>query len=134
MKHKVSELEGALLDAAVAKAAGMILVFENSDRLDPTVNELDGRYCKPSTDWRIGGRIIESERIACYFEQFPAQRERPWVAGFNLEVEEGHDWGGETGSDSSTISLDYASTGPTPLIAAMRAYVASKFGDKVELP
>ena len=60
MKHKVSELEGALLDAAVAKAAGMILVFENSDRLDPTVNELDGRYCKPSTDWRIGGRIIET--------------------------------------------------------------------------
>lgn len=26
------------------------------------------------------------------------------------------------------------SWGPTPLIAAMRAYVASKFGDEVELP
>lgn len=63
----------------------------------------------PSTDWSQGGPIIERECITlrCYTDAL---------------------W------DASIGRLDYVSDGPTPLIAAMRCYVASKLGDTVDLP
>jgi hypothetical protein len=115
MRHKVAELEGALLDAAVAKA-------ENDPRIsmwgdapwidDGTVagHGMSGRgYC-PSTDWRDGGPIIQRELTA-------------------LGTTEDHQWAAWAPPPGSL-----GVCGPTPLIAAMRAYVASKFGDEVELP
>jgi len=132
MKHKVSELEGALLDAAVAKAEGGE-VFEVRGDGEPPYPYFATR--KPrcphrrvaaySTDWNVGGPIIERERIAVYFDD-------GWIAGFDLGIDH-WDYGGETGSGSS-LELRHSAAGPTPLIAAMRAYVASKFGDEVELP
>lgn len=105
MKHKVSELNGALLDAAVAKAEG----FEwrwSSDRTE--VVDVARRYTfAPSVRWSEGGPIIERERImlSCFPDGW-----RGYIKGV-CDI-----------------------PGPTPLIAAMRAYVAHRFGEEVELP
>jgi hypothetical protein len=100
MKHKTSELEGALLDEAVAKAEG--LDYFNLPA------ELDG--WSPSKGWLVAGPIIERERI---------------------KIEHTIDyWDAAIMSKTATF---YYQTGPTPLIAAMRAYVASKLGEEVEL-
>ena len=61
----------------------------------------------PSTNWAQGGPIIEREEIAILLE-YP----KSWWA-----------------TDGDTRS-----SGDTPLIAAMRCYVASKLGDEVEIP
>ena len=67
-----------------------------------------------STDWAVGGPIIEREGIAMTKMQ---DAEVSWSADSNP-------W-----EDWSTIH-----EGPTPLIAAMRCYVASKLGDEVDVP
>jgi len=61
-----------------------------------------------STDWAQGGPIIERERIDVLYEH-----DLRWIAVPQKGIE---------------------SYGPTPLIAAMRCYVASKLGDEVEIP
>ena len=108
MKHKTWELDGSRLDSAVALAADVILVFENFERLDySAVNELDGRYYKPSVDWRVGGLIIASH----------------WQDIRNvMEHIHGIAWPG---------SVQMAA--PNTLKTLMRAFVASKFGDEVDL-
>ena len=63
-----------------------------------------------STDWAHGGPIIERERIAT---NYSAKRDC-WFAENFLET--------------------CAEGGQTPLIAAMRCYVASKLGDEVDVP
>jgi hypothetical protein len=88
MKHKVPELEGALLDAAVAKARG--------NDPDPFGASLTMQ----------GMNLYEKEGIAVDTLCSP-----PVAKGWNCTM-----------------------TGSTPRIAAMRAYVASKFGEEVELP
>jgi hypothetical protein len=65
----------------------------------------------PSTDWALGGTIIEREKISLW------ARGDEWAAESFTPNEQGHE-----------------ETGTTPLIAAMRCYVASKLGDEVELP
>jgi hypothetical protein len=62
MKHKVAELDGTFLDAAVAKAEGMTVeiadsacyVIKNGTRLTGFA---------PSISWLHGGPIIERENI-----------------------------------------------------------------------
>lgn len=112
MKHKTSELEGALLDAAVAKAEGMIGAWVTDPDTDLT------RNYRPSSDWRDGGPIIERERIKVE----PHRADDP--EGWDLESAT-EDWYAEHPCDCAF--------GPTPLIAAMRAYVTSKLGYEVEL-
>jgi hypothetical protein len=111
MKYKTSELEGALLDAAVAKAEGLKYItdpsFSNPD-LPGSVWLTQGKPYAPSAVWRQGGPIIEIERISVKDDIHSG-----WHS-YTRNGVEGH--------------------GPTPLIAAMRAYVASKFGEEVELP
>lgn len=116
MKHKVHELEGTLLDAAVAKAEGLPLgegASDTSNWVDggATVGRGDGdlRSYSPSTRWGEGGPIIDREGI----ELMPVTKGR-WVA--------------------SASGTDFNEAGPTPLVAAMRAFVASKLGEEVELP
>jgi hypothetical protein len=70
-------------------------------------NQLIGAWYTPSTDWAQGGPIIEREEIAIFLE-YPKE------------------WGATDGN--------YSKGGDTPLIAAMRCYVASKLGDEIELP
>jgi hypothetical protein len=99
MKHSVYELEGALLDDAVALALGVSL-------------DLRGLY---SRDWAQGGPIIERERIE--------------ICG----KADGVGWYAGAGDAPFTEEREFEALGPTPLIAAMRAYVASKLGDEVDL-
>ena len=70
----------------------------------------------PSSDWAIGGPIIEREWIEIV----------PWPN----ESDENLRWRATQHDVPGVLSV----TGPTPLIAAMRCYVASKLGDEVEVP
>ena len=112
---KTSELKGAALDWAVAQCEGIELENGCYNRL-----LVDGRMSKgqsmlvpftPSTHWEQGGAIIEREKI---------------------ELE----WGGNGGNENwwACINADEDHSGETPLIAAMRCYVASMLGDEVQLP
>ena len=67
----------------------------------------------PSTNWAQGGPIIERERITLDGTAILNQ----WMAVFHVPDEE-----------------PWEMRGPTPLIAAMRCFVASKLGDEVEVP
>jgi len=108
---KTSELTGAALDWAVAKCEDLELYSGPRDS-NPAykanwVRRKHGDLFQPSTDWSQGGPIIERERIN--LEPFS-----------NIN---GEQWSADGEWDS-----------PTPLIAAMRCYVASKMGDEVEVP
>lgn len=111
---KTSELTGAALDWAVAKSANVEFMFD----LAP-----DGYYrFKPSSKWSDGGPIIEREGIT-------VQAAR-WV-GPTHEVLE---WMSRKLGRYDSDYFKGCWHGDTPLIAAMRCYVASKLGDEVELP
>ena len=112
---KTSELTGAQLDWAVAKCEGWV-VGTNDDDLVSFVLESssDEMHFWPSTDWAHGGPIIERERIAIN-AYLRADLETQWRA-------------------VSFTSGTVPTYSPTPLIAAMRCYVALKLGDDVEIP
>ena len=71
-----------------------------------------GHRFQPSTDWAQGGPIIERERIAVKANGYGW-----WFARV----------GGDFGQGEWV-------RGDTPLIAAMRGYVASKLGDEIDVP
>jgi hypothetical protein len=131
MKHKVSELEGALLDAAVAKAEGR----PYPDWVDASPHSDADRVWSPSDTWEDAGQIIELELIATFYVPPDSWTKTGgwWEAGYEPEVDDGEQC--ESGwIERPKIVLRHGHCGSTPLIAAMRAYVASKFGDEVELP
>jgi hypothetical protein len=68
----------------------------------------------PSTNWAQGGPIIEREKIAI------------------LSPMTGEFWDARDGKRLETPFVYWR--GPTPLIAAMRCYVASKLGEEVDVP
>lgn len=115
MKHRISELEGALLDAAVAKAEGYKWDVASDQRIRAQTRwpRSDEEIFEPSTDWADGGPIIERERIAICF----GDNASGWLAASCAGM----------GDD------EWGHCSRAPLIAAMRAYVASKFGEEVEL-
>ena len=112
---KTSELIGPTLDWAVAKCEGAKNLRQNPHRFDDRL--LIQMANRPehfdtfrfSTDWAQGGPIIEREAItlSAYCGKGDSV---DWYAG------------------------RYSLKSPTPLIAAMRCYVASKLGDEVEIP
>jgi hypothetical protein len=114
VKHKVEELEGSPLDAAVAEAEGLPWVPHplGCAVMREQIGIGGAAYVlwSPSTEWELGGPIIERELI-----------------GIEVEQTTPNIW-------RAALLNEDPSFGPTPLIAAMRAYVASKFGDEVELP
>lgn len=127
MRIKTSELEGVALDWAVARCVEW---EDYDDESGLPYVELDSSHMRrrlalysPSTDWSQGGRLIEREHIDVVTEcKSSAGCEAKWQA----ELE------GLTADDK-----DYQyglAHGPTPLIAAMRAFVASKLGEEVEIP
>lgn len=77
-------------------------------------NQLLGAWYAPSTDWSQGGPIIEREVITLIHPRWDG-----WTA---------HKYDDHIEDESYTLD------GPTPLIAAMRCYVASKLGDEVVVP
>ena len=88
--------------------------------LDWAVNQIEECCDDPftpmfSTDWLQGGPIIERERISVWFE-----RHDDVDSGLLI-------WFAQDGYAP-------AMQGPTPLIAAMRCYVAGMLGEEVEVP
>lgn len=105
---KTSELTGPALDWAVAKAEGVSVEHVNDNITQCLLISRGGRF-NPSTNWEQGGPIIERERITSDAGQHGAL----WIARKGVKRE---------------------AIGPTPLIAAMRCYVASLLGDTVDVP
>lgn len=110
MKIKTSELTGAALDWAVRECLDRNQLFE----LGLTEGVVPA--WRPSHYWGQGGPIIEREKINL---SPPFGCEQP-DAGTNS-------WGAYIANKAGQI-------GPTPLIAAMRCFVASKLGDEVGVP
>lgn len=127
---KTSELTGAQLDYWVARAEGLALKKVHADTWSvegpeghsavhrticpsPAGPDFTGGYLgdwSPSTKWDDGGPIIERMKIMVSWNA------DHWVSGANDAVD----------NPKSRIW-----SGRTALIAAMRAHVASKFGDEV---
>ncbi len=105
---KTSELTGPALDQMVRR------LVNNDDALRSALGIFvaDSRF-RPSTDWAQGGPIIDRGLISV--------------------LDANGCWAGrKTYWDNSKPSCELY--GPTPLIAAMRCYVASKLGDEVDVP
>jgi len=116
MKIKTEDLTGPALDWAAAKC--------ERRPYSVTLNDFDGepplvvRAFEPSTSWQEGGPIIEREEIGIR-RNAPCSDGRQWEASGSITAKgAGYRWG----------------YGPTPLIAAMRCYVASKMGDTIDIP
>ncbi len=133
---KVSELQGALLDYWVGRAGGEGVGTMPRDpqtwpvRIQDGICEKaaaiskEGKPCwwyeyAPSTDWAQAGPIIYREGITT---TAPCHR---------YDVSHSQEWTANIGSGLSPHAPCHWRTGPTPLIAAMRCYVASKFGEEV---
>lgn len=139
MPMKTAELTGAALDYWVAKAEGVA---------DGLV-EKDGRMCRveewspekmawrddlaawkmwmdyaPSQRWDEGGPLIEREGIAIYRT----------ADGWSAVMPGGFAYPGDLGYIDVSV-MDDGVSGPTPLVAAMRAFVLAKLGEEVpEVP
>jgi hypothetical protein len=114
---KTSELINLALNWAVMKAEGpdsfAATVYYDGDtplRIDDQCDVPE--IWDPSTNWAQGGPIIEREELtlSCH-----------WQRPYAIKVLVG---------EKRVVQ----GNGPTPLIAAMRCYVASKLGDDIEVP
>lgn len=118
---KTNTMTRPALNWAVATCVGGDIRIENG--VGVFLNQGDGyEYFTPSTDWSQGGPIIERELIDIASKFLCATTEHPngtweWQA---------------TAINEDDKAFWY--NGPTPLIAAMRCYVASKLGDEVDVP
>lgn len=126
MKLKTSELTGLALDYAVALASGAT-AFQSDDirwffTLHGDTYALSSGWGSmsyhPSTNWAQGGLLIEQEGISLRYLPITDDPFR-WVA---------------TEKPSMKHPKPQGVYGPTPLIAAMRCFVASNLGDTVEVP
>ena len=119
---KTSTLTGAALDWAVAKCEEMLHLDNAETWLRDYRIGFSTRY---STVWSQGGPIIEREEISVE-PLYTSGGLDCWQAyGPNLRYDDHGNY--IQGSDNR----QYA---PTPLIAAMRCYVASKLGADVDVP
>jgi hypothetical protein len=115
MLCKTSELTGAALAWAVGVAEGYELSLYG---VDPSIRaKVPGLGVqapwKPQRYWAQGGPIIERKIVS-------------------IDKEEGGKrWAAFAWRSDRDLQK---SIGPTPLIAAMRCYVASKLGEEVEVP
>ena len=118
MKIKTSDLTMLALDWAVAECEEMDIEIRPAGACGRPLYVLAAEAGRtpwtwtPTTSWHQGGPIIEREEMSVEHCNTDAS-DSPWSACFA---------GGKY------------HFGPTPLIAAMRCYVASKLGDEVEVP
>jgi hypothetical protein len=113
---KVCELSGMALDYWTCRA--LLARFEGQQLTREVIEQVKREICtypfRPSTDWAAGGPIIESTPFGI-FERVDGG----WAAGIY-----------QPQAGMRDLCTAYH-TGETLLIAAMRAYVASKFGGEV---
>jgi hypothetical protein len=122
VRHDVLTHAGATAPSVTARyedggraqsSAGMFYLTKEDAQLSADMENLGGvDGFTPSTDWSQGGPIIDRELIAVCLDE-DGDTWRAWYP-MRQGIEDG--------------------TGPTPLIAAMRCFVASKLGDTVEVP
>lgn len=114
---KTSALIGPALDWAVVKCEGEDYIAESG------VNGIGIEYeaTNYSANWAQGGPIIERESIDIFTEKksYPDS----WLASVARYQ-----------NAKKLVGWRIHQYGPTPLIAAMRCYVASKLGDTVQIP
>lgn len=129
---KVSELTDAALDWAVAKCKNQYVETRVTGRQNTSCRfglfynqrwvgawERWDEYT-PSTDWAQGGPIIEREINNLFKQHQIVGAPATWTACKHID----------TGTHTALLNVE----GPTPLIAAMRCYVASKMGDTINVP
>lgn len=138
MKHRVKEIDGALLDAAVAQAYGyevIRIVRMHTEDLRATFDACliakhgaqwskrttDLKLFNPSRRWEEAGPIIEHYDISIQHQHNdPVEyRHERWHALWYLHLPQAKTAG---------------AYGPTPLVAAMRTFVIGRLGDEIELP
>lgn len=109
MRAQYIDVEGnhCFADYRAAERAANGAPFAGGDQ------QLAGLF-DPSTDWRPGGYVIERYKIAVAMHEAEAE----WYADMEML----------TRKDGSQAAYAY---GPTPLIAAMRCFVRSVYGDEV---
>lgn len=119
MKIETSELTGVALDWAVAKCEHPGLKWGDTAGLHHASRQLvipawpePNCYYAPSINWEQGGPIIERELIQI----------NPSISSSA--------WGACNPSKGQCVWV----WADTPLIAAMRCYVASKLGAEVNIP
>jgi hypothetical protein len=106
---KTSELVGPALDWAVAKCENIDVRWSPPHEMLLLVGYAYMSY-QPSKNWTESGPIIEREGISLLYQ------------------------GGDGYSAYLKFNQSATIRGPTPLIAAMRCYVASKLGDEIDIP
>lgn len=113
MRYQVDTLTGAPLDLAVAMTEGLDAEIKGDGCHAPEQMEYWDYTYSPSTNWAIGGPIIERE----HFLIKPSNDQ--WQCSVIIP----------------RSGLFWATTGwgQTPLIAAMRCYVASRHGEYIDL-
>jgi len=112
---KVANLDGDALDYWVMKA--------EHPESSISFAEWPGKSILYSRAWQWGGPIIEREGISTWrYDEIPGERTDVWFAAA-CSI---HGW-----DDGTLAGAGKECTGQTALIAAMRAYVASKFGNEV---
>lgn len=155
---KTSELTGAALDWAAAKCEGFTpgLVFgRGAVRVDgfwekpcatggtqgyvlshdwkrlhqqcegPPFNSFTKMW-SPSTNWAQGGPIIEREKLG-FWMSANDDHKGEWACATD-------DWMALDIDTDEFLNSPMPYHGVTPLVAAMRCYVASKLGDEVDVP
>ena len=122
--HKATELQ---LDWAVAQCQGIQVRLDHHshnfyETVDPRVadwhnNNICWTVYNPSDYWLHGGPIIEQEKIS--IEHLTGAGDGGvdvWVATCDIRLK------------------IFEEEGNTPLVAAMRCYVASKMGNEIDIP
>ena len=110
MKIKVSEATPHQLNWLVAKCEGTEICAEHGWSITEILRAAQaGGYHRYSTNWAQGGPIIEREYLT-------------------IEVTD------ELPDAYYSCKGMFCLYGPTPLITAMRCYVASKMGNEVDVP
>ena len=116
IKTKVDDLTGAALDFAVASCeyVGTLPFVVMADGLYDSSLEGGSNHYSPSTSWWLAGEILGKAKIAVE----PDEGTTGWLARRPFCSKVGED----------------VFDGPTPLVAALRCYVASVMGSEVMVP
>lgn len=119
MMIKTSEATPSQINYLVAKCEGMNVNLEQVYGLWSVMTD-NYKFYEPATDWAQGGPIIEREGIS--LTSYLAEEDPYWIGSVECRYKD------------FNATAYYEEYGPTPLIAAMRCYVASKLGDTIDIP
>ena len=133
MKVKTAELIDAGLDWAVATAAQRNVEW---DGIGHWVDDELG--CKPiGPGWKQGGKPCGYSPSTLWADGGPII-DREWINTFLVDDSEPVIWRAEKADPFGALRRNGISRqshiGPTPLIAAMRCFVASRMGDEIDVP